>query len=321
MKQIAEAAPVRAMRGRGFAVAAAVACAAVLAGCGLGAGSAPTGVQLAVTDDFGARPVAAFAHPKLKGEETVIRLLSRNARVRTRYGGGFVQSIDGLAGGQRGGRPIDWFYYVNGIEAPRGAADTKVRAGDRVWWDRHDWGRANRIPAVVGSFPEPFRHGTGGRRLPVRVECAPPTTPACGQVSDRLVALGVPAARGGLGTSAAQKTLRVLVGTWQALRLDPAALPLEHGPAASGVFVRMDAGGKAVSLLDARGRVTRVLRAGTGLVAATRFEEAQPTWFVTGSDARGLDSAVRALDASALTGHFALVVSQDRGIPVPDVTP
>src|SRR5215211_8237825 len=123
----------------------------------------------------------------------ILRLLQRNAKVTTRFGGGFVQSIDGVAGGRSGGRPFDWFYYVNGVEASQGAAATRLHPGDRVWWDRHDWGAAQRVPAVVGSFPEPFLHGIGGRRLPVRVECVDPSAPACDTVFERLAGLGVPA--------------------------------------------------------------------------------------------------------------------------------
>jgi Domain of unknown function (DUF4430) len=300
------------------AVIAAALAALVLAGCGIGAGQPPGGVQLAVTEDFGRRDLSSSTSPKVSGEETVMRLLSRNARVTTRYGGNFVQSIDGAAGGERFGRPIDWFFYVNGIESSRGAADVKVHSGDRVWWDRHDWGAAHRVPAVVGSFPEPFAHGVDGKRLPVRVECAPPAAPACAAVAKRLVGLGVPAARGGLGTSAAQKTLRVLVGTWAKLRLDPAAHLLEGGPAASGVYARPAPDGQAIRLLTEHGEVSRTLRAGTGLVAATRFEDAQPTWLITGTDARGVDSAVRALDEGALARHFALAISRDRAVPLPE---
>ena len=88
-------------------------------------------------------------------------LLIRNARVVTRYSGGFVQSIDGVSGGRERGRPVDWFYYVNGSEAPLGAAATVVHPGDHIWWDRHDWSQTDHVPAVVGSFPEPFVNGIG----------------------------------------------------------------------------------------------------------------------------------------------------------------
>jgi hypothetical protein len=302
-------------------VLAAVASAVGAAGCGVGSGQAPAGVSLSVTDDFGRRPVLRIPQAKVGGEETVMRLLARNARVETRYGGGFVQSIEGLAGGVHGGRPRDWFYYVNGVEEGRGAGAVRVHAGDRIWWDRHEWGGAMRIPAVVGAFPEPFRHGVDGKRLPVRVECAVAAAVACREVSRRLIAHGVPAARGGLGTTGAEETLRVLVGAWQALRRDPGARLLERGPAASGVYARPGAGGRTISVLDGRGRVTRVLRAGAGLVAATRFEDAQPTWFVSGTDARGVDAAARAFEEGALTERFALAISHDRGISLPDVRP
>src|SRR3712207_9028518 len=100
-----------------------------------------------------------------------MRLLQRNTRVKTRFGGGYVQAIEGLGGGRERGRPVDWFYYVNGVHAPKGAGATKVRPGDRIWWDRRDWGVTNRVPAVVGSFPEPFVHGIDGERLSTRIEC------------------------------------------------------------------------------------------------------------------------------------------------------
>jgi hypothetical protein len=77
--------------------------AALLAGCGAGAGKAPAETRLTVTQDFGARTQRDLAAPKVSGSETVMRLLQRNAKVTTRFGGGFVQSIDGAAGGRRDG--------------------------------------------------------------------------------------------------------------------------------------------------------------------------------------------------------------------------
>src|SRR4051812_15645044 len=80
-------------------------------GCGLGAGKAPGGVRLLVTRDFGAATIRSWSAPQARGEETVMSLLARNAKVATRYSGAFVQSIDGLAGGREGAQPVDWFYY------------------------------------------------------------------------------------------------------------------------------------------------------------------------------------------------------------------
>jgi uncharacterized protein DUF4430 len=288
-----------------------------LAGCGVGAGEKPAGTRLTVTSDFGTRQLRELDEPKVEGSETVMRLLRRNARVATRYGGGFVQAIDGLAGGRSGGRPVDWFYYVNGVEASEGAAATKLRGGDRVWWDRHDWGAAMRVPAVVGSFPEPFVHGIDGKRLPVRVECADPGGEPCRQVADRLASAGVPAAKGGLRTARADVSLRVLVGPWAALRGDASIDALERGPRVSGVYARI---GRALTVLDARGRPTRTLGAAAGLVAATRRGDEQPAWVVTGTDAAGVAAAARAFDERTLANRFAVAVSGGRPVALPEVS-
>ena len=79
------------------AVAALVA-AAVVAGCGLGAGPKASDTELLVSKDFGAEPVVQADEPKVGGSDTVMRLLQRNApNVKTRFGGNFVQSITASA--------------------------------------------------------------------------------------------------------------------------------------------------------------------------------------------------------------------------------
>jgi uncharacterized protein DUF4430 len=308
-----------ARRPRGAALLALLgALAALLAGCGAGPGKAPEGTRLSVTQDFGSDVQHEFSAPKVSGSETVMRLLQRNAKVTTRYGGGFVQSIDGVAGGRRAGRPLDWFFYVNGIESSAGAAAVRLHPGDRIWWDRHDWGAAMRVPAVVGSFPEPFLHGSGGRRLPVRVECVDPSAPACDVVFKELNALDVPAAKGSLGTAQVADALRVVVGPWIAARDDHALRRLESGPAVSGVYARPSADGRRIVALDARGRPTRTFGAGTGLIAATRAGEDPPVWAVTGTDQAGVEAAARSLTERALDRRFAVAVAGGRPVALPE---
>jgi hypothetical protein len=259
---------------------------ALVAGCGLGAGTAPSAVGLVVTRDFGAKVIRSWGAPRKHGQETVMSLLTRNASVSTRYGGGFVQSIDGLAGGHSGGRPVDWFYYVNGIEASKGAASTNVHPGDRIWWDRHDWSATDQIPAVVGSFPQPFLNGSEGKRLPVRVECASVSGYACRTVTARLRAAHVLAAVAALGAGVgASKTLRVAVGAWRQIAGVSDVRELSDGPRSSGVYARFSASGATLTLLDQDARPVQTLTAGAGLIAATRTGEDAPVWSVTGTDA------------------------------------
>ncbi len=291
--------------------------AAALAGCGLGAGPAPSAVHLAVTRDFGASPLSHAGALKISGQETAMSLLIRNHSVSTRYGGGFVQSVDGLAGGQEAGRPVDWFYYVNGVEASKGAADTNVHPGDHIWWDRHDWSQTAHIPAVVGSFPEPFLNGLEGKRLPVRIECAVVSGIACRTVADRMRALDIPAAIAGVGIGGAAATLRVLVGPWSNVVGDLDARSIGEGPRASGVYARFSGGGRTLTLLDQDGAPTRTLSAGAGLVAATRRDGDAPVWVVTGTDEAGVNLAARAFDESSLRDRFAVALTAGETLALP----
>jgi len=299
-------------------VAAALAAAATLGagGCGVGAGDSADGASLLVTRDFGTATLVQRDAPEVGGSDTVMRLLQRNAKIETRFGGGFVQAIDGVAGGVRGGRSVDWFFYVNGVPAEKGAASVKVDDGDRIWWDHHDW-ETGEVQAVVGQFPAPFTTGID-RRLPVRVECTDQEARSCLAVRDALVKRDVAASRGGLQRSLARETLRVLVGRWETIRGDQAARTIEEGPSSSGVFARIDHEGRALELLDERGRTTRTLRTGAGLVAATAIEGAEPVWVVTGTDDAGVDAAARSFDEVALAGRFAVAVTGGRVVALPD---
>jgi hypothetical protein len=290
--------------------------ATAVAGCGLGAGKSSSGVGLTVTDGFGKKVLVLKDGASTKGQDTVLRFLARNAKVTTRFGGGFVQSIDGLTG-KTGSSQVDWFYFVNGAEGSKGAGSVRVHAGDSIWWDRHDWSAAMDVPAVVGSYPEPFQHGFDGKRLPTRIECSPPNTPGCTEVSDLLGKAGIVAARGGLAASFTKETLRVLVGLWPAIHEDLAARQIERGPQTSGVFARMAPDGRSLQLLDASGHVARTLGPGTGLVAATSFQHGRPVWVVTGTDERGLRDAAESLQAGILRNRFALVTDQGKPLSAP----
>ena len=309
------------MSARSPLVLTAVLAALGAAGCGLGAGKAPGGARLVVTENFGHDVVARPGKPRVGGSDTVIRFLARNAKVTTRYGGGFVQSIDGRAGGRRGARPVDWFYYVNGIEAETGGGQRKLRPDDVVWWDRHDWGTTMSVPAVVGSFPEPFLHGPEGKRLPVRVECAEPQAPVCDAVQKRLTDVGVLAAQGGLQRSLTMNTVRVVVGRYAAVRDDEAVRQLEQGPRVSGVYAQPAADGRSIATLDAQGHVVQRLGPGSGLVAAVRLEGGQPVWIVTGTDDAGVALAATTLRQDLLRDHFAVAAAVGRTYALPAGTP
>jgi Domain of unknown function (DUF4430) len=296
----------------------AVACLLLLAGCGLGPGKKVPGggARLEITRNFGQEQMYTRAGP-IRDGETVMRMLMSSRKVTTRFGGGFVNSIDGLKASTSVGHS-DWFYYVNGIEASVGAAERTLSKGDVVQWDYRRWDATMRIPAIVGAYPEPFLHGSGGKRLPTRIECSQPSGTACKTVQERLSAAGVTTSPAVLGSSAGPKVLRVVVAPWPKMRSFSGAIgSLKGPPTASGVFARFSADGNTLSLENELGKPVRSAPPGSGLVAATAQEGGSPVWIVTGLDDAGVDAAARALDSSTLRNAFAIAVTPARTLRLP----
>ena len=177
-------------------------------------------------------------------------------------------------------------------------------------------GAAIRVPAVVGSWPQPFADGYEGKAPPGRGRVPAAGEGPAAMVRRRLEGAGVTARRGLAPTARS--------GSWSGpgrrLRDDPAAALIEDGPQASGVFAEFDA--RARRLRAGRPRrsrrpAARPLGAGAGLVAATRRYEEPPTWVVTGGDAGGGARGGRLLDEADLRDHYAVAPKPRRGRPLP----
>jgi hypothetical protein len=283
---------------------------AALTGCGLGPGEEREGdgVTLTVTRDFGEHQLGSLQTESVREDQTVMRLLRSKFDVQTRFGGRFVQGIDGLEWDGAQGRR-DWFFYVNGVESDVGAAEYELEPGDRVQWDYRDWRATMRVPAIVGAFPQPLRSGWKGDRRPVRLECERPRGSTCERVRERLHVADVPVSSATLGAPYTETLIRVLVGRWPAVR--QSVSQLEHGPQESGVFARFAADGRALELLDAAGEPARTVTPtdGTGLVAALFPREDQLAWVITGLDDRAVATAAGALREADLRDAFAVAVT------------
>jgi Domain of unknown function (DUF4430) len=174
---------------------AAVAVALALAGCGGGSAGGSGGegaggdtATLWVTRDHGAEVIVEAQVP---AGLTVVQALEREAEIETRYGGRFVQAVNGIEGSLDKRR--DWFYFVNGIEPNRGGTELTLRAGDVAWWDFRSWEDTMAQPVVVGAFPEPFLHGWDGKRRPAEVRGPPELS---GESAALLRILGGPSGEG-----------------------------------------------------------------------------------------------------------------------------
>jgi hypothetical protein len=203
---------------------AVLALALVAAGCGGARGHGTA--TLWVTRDRGAQVLYAGSVP---AGITAIQALERRVKVSTRYGGRFVQSIDGISGSASAQR--DWLYFVNGVEADRGAAEVVLRQGDVEWWDYRSWkGAGFSVPVVVGAFPEPFKHGFEWAKPGARV----------------------------VGPGPSVRRLQVLVGSGPNLIVvDPHASPGSARAARSGSIVKLVLGTRAAARLAANPQALR----------------------------------------------------------------
>jgi hypothetical protein len=173
---------------------------AALTGCG---GQSTHGTAtLWVTHDRGAHVLLVRSVP---AGETAMQALTRAVKLKTRYGGRYVQGIDGVEGSLSARR--DWFYFVNGIAPDRGAAEVELHPGDVEWWDYRSWDDGKEVPVVVGAFPEPFLHG--GR---------PAVVVGSGPVAQRLAAV----VRGRVASTAPKdaNVLQLVPGSGFTARMD-----------------------------------------------------------------------------------------------------
>jgi Domain of unknown function (DUF4430) len=300
---------------RGAAVAGALlllGVALAAAGCGLGPGSKVGSVDLTVTRDFGAKKLVETSG-EANESDTVMRFLEGETEIETRYGGGYVKSIDGLEESERGGHPYDWFFWVNGVISPTGAAEVPLEGGEKIWWDIHNWAASEGAPAVVGSWPAPFTTGWEGHAPVVVVECEGGGA-ACATVTKALEGEGVKVASG-----SPKSAIRALVGPWSQVRSDPAAGLVDKGPGESGIYAEFESsqGTDRLVGLDEDGDKARTFGANAGLVAATRHFEGPPVWLVTGVTDAGVQAAAASLDTADLRNHFAVASEAGTVTPLP----
>lgn len=298
--------------------------ATVASGCGLGPGEDTGEASLLVTRDYGSRVLLDKPDLPVNESSNAMRILDLNADLETRYGGEFVQSVDGLSGESSGGRSFDWFFAVNGIVAERGSAQFQVTGGDRVWWDYRDWTDAMEVGAVVGSYPAPFSTGYDNRNWGVEVDCRGEKT-ACGMVTNQLEGDGVTLSDTG-------QNMKVMVGTWDRMFGTPEGRRINKGPAMSGVFVRFAPGltGRPENAdpvksyshligLDVRGNDGQDYGPEAGLVAAMRRADDPPVWLITGGTEKAVQLAAAALNPADLERRYAAVVAdgQVSSLPLP----
>lgn len=272
-----------------------------------------------------------FAQSLLYGEkvaftpgDSVMDILNGHLDIKTGYGGGFVESINGLASGYTGADKVtrDWFYYVNGIITAVGALDYKPAPGDVIWWDYHDWGGAVFTPALIGSFPGPFAGGYRGQNPGTVVLTAPGCERQGRQLAGYLRDAGaedVTVLPYEEKIVAGSEQITLVVGLWKQLAGGGFWQGLQEQRKKTGLFIEFAP--DYFAALDMNGKVVERYHENTGAITATGsgMGDSTPVWLITGLDQPGLDGAVDVFinKPGSFERYFGAIVSGKKVIAVP----
>ncbi|KON27753.1 hypothetical protein AC481_03980 [miscellaneous Crenarchaeota group archaeon SMTZ-80] len=116
-----------------------------------------------ITKNFGREVIQENALTIPVGS-SVLDALEKVAEVEKSYGGGFVTSINNMKSDYPDEKS-DWFYYVNGFFANKGASNYIITEGDSIRWDYHNW-ESQSQSAILADYPKHFIKGYAGKISP-----------------------------------------------------------------------------------------------------------------------------------------------------------
>jgi hypothetical protein len=282
-------------------------------------------VTVAVTQDFGQEIILAKEVEIEDGTDAMTALQSA-AEVETKYGGGFVQAIEGLSSEyQDDSKKRDWLYYINGISLSLGARDYALHDGDIEHWDFRDWSYQPMVPAIIGAFPQPFLNGIKGEPKPTAMVYDAPFAEEAADLATKLEERGVTGVtlNGAEALSDGvkeQSNLIILGGADNGLILE-----LNELHKKLGFFAYFE--GDKIVVLDSKGEPAGEYGAGWGLVQATQNPWSpggvgsgeSVVFIVTGADESGVKSAASLLiaDRDSLRYAYAVLVNNNDIVKIP----
>lgn len=266
------------------------ACAFFCAGCGGGASGPQT--TLSITRDFGQQQLGELDEVPATAGLTAMRQLASTHDVTTSYGGRYVDSVDGL----KEDAERSWLFYIDGVEAERGATSKRLAGGERVQWDFHRWQNVRTGGAILGAWPQPLKKGG------VRLICLPARADYCKLAEAQLAAAGIEQARAA--------GARLVVGTFNDVKSRDELPELDRHPESNGAFAAFSADGRTLTPVRGDGTPDAPEGAGSGLLAAFASGGRDVVWLASGTDTAGVVAAVRLLGKGGqLQNRFGLITS------------
>lgn len=277
--------------------------------------------RVLVTVDYGTATVLDET-VSLGAATTAMEALHAVADVGTAYGGGFVQSINGI--GMPVQRRSDWFYAVNGVLSNRGATEHVLHDGDVEHWDYRQWGFRRNVTATLGSIPAFLLNGFRSQVRPTVVAFDAGFEAEAARIADMLLARGV--------VDAAVVDMAQLPGEWRERR-NLIIIGKPDNVLVDEVFQRWDRLGLFTGLQDGHLRVYSALGDAVEFTgSAGLLQPLQNPWnpsgigacenvvlLVSGTDAAAVRAASAALVGSldAMAAWCGAVVHDGELLPVP----
>lgn len=292
-------------------------------GCRVGSESLeqPVTVRVIATKDFG-RELIFEREVEMDRRLTAQAVLDRVTDFE--MDGSYIVEFEGL----RGNDQVYWLYYINGFMSNVFASGYTMRPGDQMHWDFHAWAGGHRgASAIIGSFPEPFVHGFGGKVRPTLVVYQPLFEAEALELHEQLALLGVAElslkAEAALSESERGQSNLILIGTPESGLIADLNEEFDR----LGMYASFDKG--RVTGHDWKFKAVREFGAGTGVIQAGQnywnkhgigaCENA--VFIVSGSDAEGVRNASCVLIESAeavlagrspvIANAFGVIVTAD----------
>ena len=259
-------------------------------------------VKVVVTRDFG-KVVLPEKTVEIGQNTTALDALQQVAEVQTKYGGGFVNAINGISSEYEevNRKKQDWLFYINGISVNIGANDYILRDGDIEHWNFHDWSFRQFVPAIIGDFPEPFLHGYGGVVYPTVIAYQAGWEEDAKRIASRLSQLGVDSiytrSINELSADERETCNLILLGTTDCQPIEEMNQVWDR----LGFYVHLH--DSSLRVFNSKGDLTAEYRAGAGVIQATQSPWnpkgvgvcQNVVWVVSGSDEAGVKAAVNVL--------------------------
>jgi len=287
---------------------------------------AKTKVTVVVTQDFG-RELILEQKIESGADTSAMAALQMVADVETKYGGGFVSSINGISSQYEGASQSkkDWFFYINGIASNTGARDYILRSGDVEHWDFRDWSYHQFIPAIIGDFPQPFQSGYQNKLKPTSVVYEEAFSAEAEALAKKLEACGITKVSAIsydlLSNEAKENSNLIIIATPHNMLISE----LNNAHKKHGFYAYFEQ--NTLISLDAEGNPSRKFVKGCGLIQAAQNpwnpkgvgSGENVVWMITGTDVNSVKSAAEMLitDNDGLRRTFSVVINGKELIKIP----